>query len=125
MAPTPQAYLQTHRERLLDELIAFARIPSVSTDPAYATGMAQAAAWVADRLRAAGVPRVEIMPTARHPVIYGEWLAVPGRPTMLIYGHYDVQPPDPLDKWASAPFSPGCARGGSMAAASPTTRGLC
>ncbi|HXF60954.1 MAG TPA: dipeptidase [Caldilineaceae bacterium] len=106
MAQTPQAYLQRRRARFLEELIEFARIPSVSADPAYADGMAQAAAWVANRLRAAGVPRAEIMPTPRHPVVYGEWLAAPGRPTVLVYGHYDVQPPDPLDKWASAPFSP-------------------
>lgn len=103
---TPQAYVETHAPRLLDELIDFVRIPSVSTDPAYAEGMAQAATWVANRLAAAGVPRAEVMPTARHPVVYGEWLGAPGKPTVLVYGHYDVQPPDPLDKWASAPFSP-------------------
>ena len=78
----------------------------MSTDSAYRAGMTAAADWVADQLTRAGIHNVQIMPTARHPVVYGEWLDAPGAPTILVYGHYDVQPPDPLDKWVSPPFSP-------------------
>jgi acetylornithine deacetylase/succinyl-diaminopimelate desuccinylase-like protein len=106
MAQTPQVYLEARAGQALDELIEFAAIPSVSTDPAYAGGMAQAAQWVADRLARAGVEQVQVLPTARHPVVYGAWLHATDRPTVLVYGHYDVQPPDPLERWASAPFAP-------------------
>src|SRR6516165_9901450 len=68
--------------------------------------MAQAAHWVAERLRQAGSLAVEIMETKGHPLVYAEWLGAPGRPTLLIYGHYDVQPPEPLDEWKSPPFEP-------------------
>ena len=68
--------------------------------------MAAAANWVTGQLTHAGVNAVQIMPTARHPVVYGEWLEAPGAPTILVYGHYDVQPPDPLDAWQSPPFAP-------------------
>lgn len=81
-------------------------IPSVSTDPAYAEDIRRAAAWVADSLRALGMQRVEVFPTGRHPVVYAEWLGAPGSPTVLIYGHYDVQPAEPLDLWESGPFEP-------------------
>ncbi len=94
------------RGRYVEELVAFAAIPSVSTDSAYAAGMAHAAEWVAAQLRSAGVQNVCIEPTPRHPIVYGEWLGAPGAPTVLVYGHYDVQPPDPLDKWLSPPFTP-------------------
>jgi len=100
------AYLETQRDRILAELVTFAAIPSVSTDPAYADGMGQAAAWVAAQLTRAKIEHVRIIATARHPVVYGDWLHAPGAPTILVYGHYDVQPPDPLDKWTSAPFTP-------------------
>jgi len=99
-------YLRMHRERIVAELIEFAAIPSVSTDSAYADGMAAAAEWVAAHLQSAGIQKVQILPTARHPVVYGEWLDAPGAPTLLIYGHYDVQPPDPLDAWRNPPFEP-------------------
>jgi acetylornithine deacetylase/succinyl-diaminopimelate desuccinylase-like protein len=94
------------QQRILDELIEFVRIPSVSTDASYRAGMAAAADWVAAQLQRAGVAHVQILPTARHPVVYGEWLGAVGRPTVLVYGHYDVQPPDPLEKWLSPPFAP-------------------
>lgn len=100
------AHLERHFEAYVAELTEFARIPSVSTDPAFKAEVARAGQWVADRLRRAGVPSVEIIPTAGHPVVYGEWLGAAGKPTLLIYGHYDVQPPDPLDKWISPPFEP-------------------
>ena len=106
MAASVAGYLHTHRERIVAELIEFAGIPSVSTDSAYADGMAAAAQWVAGQLARAGIQQVLILPTARHPVVYGEWLGAPGAPTLLVYGHYDVQPPDPLDAWQSPPFAP-------------------
>ena len=99
-------YLSARHDDILAELVDFASIPSVSADPAYGDGMAQAADWVADQLRGAGIEGVALLPTSRHPVVYGEWLHAGNAPTILIYGHYDVQPPDPLDKWHSAPFEP-------------------
>jgi acetylornithine deacetylase/succinyl-diaminopimelate desuccinylase-like protein len=100
------AYLETHRDRALAELIEFAAIPSVSTDPAHAPDVRAASGWVASALTAAGPFTVRVMPTSGNPVVYGEWLGAPSKPTVLVYGHYDVQPPDPLEKWQSAPFAP-------------------
>ena len=100
------AALAARHEQVLAALVEFASIPSVSTDPAHAGDIARAARWVADAVAAAGPFHVEILPTAGHPVVYAEWLGAPGRPTVLVYGHYDVQPPDPLEKWHSPPFSP-------------------
>src|ERR1700746_1956348 len=102
----PLDYVQTHREEILAELVAFARIPSVSTDPAYAAHIGEAARWVAERMRRAGLNDVTINPTEGHPIVTGSWLGAPGAPTILVYGHYDVQPPDPLPKWKSPPFEP-------------------
>lgn len=98
--------LAQREERILTELIEFATIPSVSTDPAHARDVAAAASWVADALSSAGPFSVRTIPTARNPVIYGEWLGAPGKLTVLVYGHYDVQPADPLEKWKSPPFTP-------------------
>lgn len=100
------AYLTTQHDRTLAELIEFATIASVSTDPAHAGDVREAAAWVANALSAVGPFTVRVMPTAGNPVVYGEWMGAPGKPTVLVYGHYDVQPPDPLEKWQSAPFDP-------------------
>ena len=91
---------------LIDDLKALVRIPSVSTDPAHKADVAAAAEWVAARMRAAGIEHVAVMPTAGHPIVYGDWLHAPGKPTVLFYGHFDVQPPDPLDLWTSPPFEP-------------------
>jgi acetylornithine deacetylase/succinyl-diaminopimelate desuccinylase-like protein len=102
----PLDYLTANRTRVLEDLIAFARIPSVSTDPAYRDEVRRAAAWVAERLRAAGLDAVRIHATEGHPVVTAEWLGAPGAPTVLVYGHYDVQPPDPLEAWTSPPFEP-------------------
>ena len=99
-------HLKAHHDRILAELIEFASIPSVSTDPAHAADIAAAARWVAAKLAAAGPFTVRTIPTAGNPVVYGEWLGAPGKPTVLVYGHYDVQPEDPVDKWHSPPFTP-------------------
>src|SRR5688572_8673277 len=93
------------KERYLDELKQFLRIPSISTDPERKEDVRRAALFVADLLRPAGMRGVELIDTPeRHPLVYGEWLEAPGRPTLLLYGHYDVQPPDPVDEWKSPPF---------------------
>lgn len=103
---TAETYLEERREQSLDELKALLRIPSISSLPEYERDVKQAAEWVADRLRAAGLEHVEIMPTGGHPVVYGDWLHAEGKPTVLIYGHFDVQPVDPVSLWAGDPFDP-------------------
>ncbi len=100
------ALLAASHDRILAELMEFASIPSVSTDPARAADVRAAAEWVAAALAAAGPLAVRTIPTAGNPVIYGEWLGAPERPTVLVYGHYDVQPADPLEEWVTPPFAP-------------------
>ena len=91
----------------LNELRAFLRIPSISTLPEYAGDVRHAAEFVRNRLTAAGLEHVELIETpSRHPLVYADWLHAPGKPTVLFYGHYDVQPVDPLDEWVSPPFEP-------------------
>ena len=106
MSSDVYAYLRENHDFALRELVDFASIPSVSTDDAYAAGMERAAQWVADRLARAGMEAVRVVPTHRHPVVYAQWLHAPDAPTILVYGHYDVQPPDPAEKWVSDPFAP-------------------
>ena len=97
----------SEKERYLDELKQFLRIPSISTDPERKNDVRRAAMFVAEQLRSAGMRNVELIDAAgRHPLVYGEWIDAPGRPTLLLYGHYDVQPPDPLEEWTSPPFEP-------------------
>ena len=100
------ALLAKSHDRILSELVTFASIPSVSTDPAHAPDIAAAAQWVATALAAAGPFSVRTIATPGNPIVYGEWLGAPGKLTVLVYGHYDVQPPDPLDKWHSPPYTP-------------------
>jgi acetylornithine deacetylase/succinyl-diaminopimelate desuccinylase-like protein len=95
-----------HREQFLAELTDFLRIPSVSTQVQHEEDMARAAQWLQAQLRAAGVTRAEVMETPGHPIVYAEWLVDEGAPTVLVYGHYDVQPPDPLALWQTPPFEP-------------------
>jgi acetylornithine deacetylase/succinyl-diaminopimelate desuccinylase-like protein len=101
----PLAYAQEHRRRFLEALKEFVRIPSISTLPEHRADLAQAADWVGRRLSEIGLA-VQVMPSDAHPAVYAEWAGAPGRPTLLCYGHYDVQPPDPLDLWTSPPFEP-------------------
>lgn len=103
---TAEQYLDQRREQSLAELNDLLSIPSISSLPEHATDVQRAADWAANRLRAAGMEHVQILPTAGHPVVYGDWLHAPGRPTILIYGHFDVQPVDPLDLWETPPFEP-------------------
>ncbi|HEY2823987.1 MAG TPA: dipeptidase [Gemmatimonadales bacterium] len=99
-------HLKTRHESILAELIEFTSIGSVSTDPAHDADVKAAGAWVAGKLAAAGPIKVRTIATQKNPIVYGEWLAAPGKPTVLVYGHYDVQPPDPLNKWVTPPFTP-------------------
>ena len=100
-------YLEENHERFQNELIELLRIPSISHDPAYKADMDKAARWLAEKLRLMGVNNVEILPTEGHSVIYGDWLnGGASAPTVLIYGHYDVQSPEPLEDWKSQPFDP-------------------
>jgi acetylornithine deacetylase/succinyl-diaminopimelate desuccinylase-like protein len=100
------AVLKESHDKILARLVEFASIPSVSTDPAHAADMEAAARWVAAELAASGPIAVRTIETHGNPVVYGEWLGAPGKLTVLVYGHYDVQPPDPLEKWHSPPFTP-------------------
>lgn len=101
-----ESYLESHQDRFLEELLEFLRIPSVSALPERAEDVARAGHWVAQRLTAVGVENVEMLPTGGHPVVYGDWLHAPGKPTVLIYGHFDVQPVDPVELWTNPPFEP-------------------
>src|SRR5438093_6244826 len=94
------AYLNEQYNRFQKELIEFLCIPSISHDPAYKQEMDKAANWLAEKLRSMGINKVEILPTAGHSIVYGEWLnGGSSAPTVLIYGHYDVQSPEPLEDW--------------------------
>ena len=99
-------YLSEHRERHLSELKDVLAIPSVSTDPTRAADVKRAAKWMHERLERAGCTSVVTHTTPFHPIVYGEWLGAPGRPTILVYGHYDVQPVDPVALWHTPPFEP-------------------
>ena len=100
-------YLDTHQSRFVDELVDFVSIPSVSAADAHKGDVVKAGEWVMSRLRAAGAENIVMMPTAGHPVVYADWLhAGPEKPTILIYGHFDVQPAEPFDLWDSPPFDP-------------------
>jgi acetylornithine deacetylase/succinyl-diaminopimelate desuccinylase-like protein len=106
MSKTTDAFVEQNRDRLLDELKEFLRIPSISTLPEHRGDIDRAAQFVAGSLRTVGMENVEIVPTAKHPLVYADWMHAPGKPTVLCYGHYDVQPADPLEEWKSPPFEP-------------------
>jgi acetylornithine deacetylase/succinyl-diaminopimelate desuccinylase-like protein len=99
-------YIHAQRDAHLRELCEFLRIPSISAKTEHKPDIERAANWVADNLRSAGFQTVEIVPTALHPLVYAESLQAPGKPTVLFYGHYDVQPPEPLELWTSPAFEP-------------------
>lgn len=103
MDPT---FVSRERDRMLSELTDFLAIPSISTLPAHAADCRRAAGWLMDRLRNLGCPVVDLIEGDGHPVVWAEGPVIPGRPTLLIYGHYDVQPADPLEEWDSPPFQP-------------------
>jgi len=98
-------YARQHNNEYLNNLKELVEIPSISTDPEHNSDIQRAAAWLAARLTGLGIQNVAVMPTGRHPVVYGEWLGTPGKPVVLIYGHYDVQPVDPVELWQTEPFA--------------------
>ncbi|MBP1467518.1 dipeptidase [Candidatus Chloroploca sp. M-50] len=102
-----RAFSRTQGARFVEELFAFLRIPSLSGDPAYAPDVRRAAEWLAEHMQGLGLAQVQVMETAGHPVVYGEWLgAGPDKPTVLVYGHYDVVPAEMSDGWQTPPFEP-------------------
>ena len=98
--------MSDEREVILDELKQFLRIPSISTDPDRAGDVRRAAEFVRGMIRNCGIDTAVLIDGKGHPLVYAEWLGAPGKPTLLLYGHYDVQPPDPLEEWKSPPFEP-------------------
>jgi len=103
---TIREYLDAHAAQYDAELVEFLRMRSVSTDPRHAADTRKTAEWVAERARKAGVTEVSLIETPLHPVVYGRWETSNEKPTLLIYGHYDVQPVDPIELWDSDPFEP-------------------
>ncbi len=103
---TIKNYVAQNKQRFLDELFELLRFPSVSADPAYKTEVLKTADFVAQKLTDAGADKVEVCPTAGYPIVYGEKIIDPAKPTVLVYGHYDVQPADPLELWHTPPFEP-------------------
>jgi acetylornithine deacetylase/succinyl-diaminopimelate desuccinylase-like protein len=116
-------FVEKNQPRLLEELKTFLRIPSVSTLPEHVPDVLRAAHFVADSMKAAGLENIEVISTAKHPLVYADWLHAPGKPTVLCYGHYDVQPPDPLDEWISPPFEPTVRDGNIYARGSADDKG--
>src|SRR5499427_7612906 len=106
MASSAVAYAQQNQQRFLGELKDLLRIPSVSTAPEHKDDVRRAADFVASDLRRIGMENVEVIPTKGHPLIYADWLHAPGKPTVLCYAHYDVQPAEPLNEWITPPFEP-------------------
>jgi acetylornithine deacetylase/succinyl-diaminopimelate desuccinylase-like protein len=101
-----EAFLEAGRDRRLELWKSFVRIPSVSGQPEHAIDCQAAANWLANDLGAAGIEHVAVEETGGHPVVYGDWLHAEGAPTVIVYGHYDVQPADPLELWETPPFEP-------------------
>ena len=99
-------YINTHKDRFLNELMDMLRIPSVSADPAFSKDVEKTAAYVAEKLKEAGAENIEICATAGNPIVYADKIIDPSLPTVLVYGHYDVQPADPYELWDSPPFEP-------------------
>ncbi len=106
MSSSAVTYARDNQQRFLGELKDLLRIPSVSTLPEHKDDVRRAAQFVADEMKRIGMEHVEVIPTTGHPLVYGDWLHASGKPTVLCYGHYDVQPPDPLNEWHTPPFEP-------------------
>ena len=103
---TISEYIKTHKSRFINELIDLLKIPSISADSAYENDVIKTADAIKNHLLTAGCDHVEICETPGYPIVYGEKIINSDLPTVLVYGHYDVQPPDPLDLWDSPPFEP-------------------
>ncbi|PSQ79647.1 MAG: peptidase M20, partial [Bacteroidetes bacterium QS_1_63_11] len=103
---TALSYAENHSDRFVDQLKELLRIPSVSTDSAYADEVERAAHWLSDHFDDIGMDHAEVIETDGHPLVYSEYITDPAKPMVVVYGHYDVQPPDPLDEWDTNPFEP-------------------
>ncbi|MDQ6706747.1 MAG: dipeptidase, partial [Acidobacteriota bacterium] len=123
MSSATDRYVHQNEARFLEELKEFLRIPSVSTLPEHNDDVRRAGDFVARKLRDAGLENVEVISTERHPLVYADWLHAPGKPTVLCYGHYDVQPADPLELWESPPFEPALRNGNLYARGSADDKG--
>jgi acetylornithine deacetylase/succinyl-diaminopimelate desuccinylase-like protein len=117
------AYAEANKERYLAELRELLAIPSISTSKEHVGELRRCADWVAGHLRDVGMENVRIMPTPGHPVVYADWLHAPGKPTVLLYGHYDVQPPDPVELWTTPPFEATIRNGNIYARGSADDKG--
>src|SRR3954462_5038796 len=106
MSSSAVTYARDNQQRFLGELKDLLRIPRVSTLPEHKDDVRRAAQCVADEMKRIGMENVEVIPPPGHPLVYADWLHAAGKPTVLCYGHYDVQPPDPLDEWKTPPFEP-------------------
>jgi acetylornithine deacetylase/succinyl-diaminopimelate desuccinylase-like protein len=100
------AFIDQHRARFVDDLVAWCKIPSISSDSRHAADVVKNAEYLAEDLRRLGAANVALWPTKGHPAVFGQWMHAPGKPTLLVYGHHDVQPVDPLGEWVSPPFEP-------------------
>ena len=123
MSTASDAFVEINRERFLEELKTFLRIPSISTLPENRADIEHAAQFVSDGLREAGLENIEVIATETHPLVYADWLNAPGKPTVLFYGHYDVQPADPLDLRKTPPFEPTVRDGSIYARGSADDKG--
>src|ERR1700689_3910301 len=123
MSEAIDRYVHENEGRFLEELKDLLRIPSISTSPEHNEATHRAADFVVDHLWAAGLQNVELIETERHPLVYADWLHAPGKPTVLCYGHYDVQPPDPLELWTSPTFEPTLRDGNLYARGSADDKG--
>ncbi|MGA2715164.1 MAG: dipeptidase [Bryobacteraceae bacterium] len=123
MSEAIDRYVHENETRFLEELKDLLRIPSISTSPEHNEATHRAADFVVDHLWDAGLENVELIETERHPLVYADWLHAPGKPTVLCYGHYDVQPPDPLELWESPPFEPTERKGNLYARGSADDKG--
>jgi acetylornithine deacetylase/succinyl-diaminopimelate desuccinylase-like protein len=97
-------FIEREKSRYMQELKTFLAIPSVSTSPEHKADIARCAKWLESHLTSIGMEHTRIFPTKGHPIVYADWLHAEGKPTILIYGHYDVQPVDPIELWTSPPF---------------------
>jgi acetylornithine deacetylase/succinyl-diaminopimelate desuccinylase-like protein len=117
-----KAYIEEHGDRFLQELFGLIRIPSISSESEHREDMAKAAEYWKNRLKEAGADRAEVIPTPGNPVVFAEKILDPALPTILVYGHYDVMPVDPLDLWESRPSSRKSATGAYTPAGPTTTK---
>ena len=116
-------YLEANHDRYLSELNEFLRIPSISTNKENQADVQRCAQWVADHMKSIGMENVQVFPTPGHPIVYSEWLSAPGKPIVLFYGHYDVQPVDPLNLWTTPPFEPSIREGNLYARGAADDKG--